>query len=155
MKKSEKITGILGESILSVCGILHKCLKVTAVIAAGFVLFFSVRAYFKNDVEDNYTTESALTSHAISSTKFDGVFISEELECQKPSIEYFTKVLNAIGNPDKKDCLVLGDSISGDILGGKNIGIDTVWVNVRDLKNYTDIKPDYTVTSLKELKEML
>lgn len=87
--------------------------------------------------------------------KFDGVFISEELECQKPSIEYFTKVLNAIGNPDKKECLVLGDSISGDILGGKNIGIDTVWVNVRDLKNYTDIKPDYTVTSLKELKEML
>jgi hypothetical protein len=78
MKKSEKITGILGESILSVCGILHKCLKVTAVIAAGFVLFFSVRAYFKNDVEDNYTTESALTSHAISSTKFDGVFIRDE-----------------------------------------------------------------------------
>ena len=87
--------------------------------------------------------------------KFDGVFISEELECQKPSVEYFTKVLEAIGNPPKSECLVLGDSISSDILGGKNIGIDTVWVNVRDLKNFTDITPDYTVTNLKDLKKML
>ncbi len=87
--------------------------------------------------------------------KFDGVFISEELECQKPSVEYFTKVLEAIGNPKKEECLVLGDSISSDILGGKNIGIDTLWVNVRDLKNYTDINPDYTVTNLKDLKKML
>lgn len=87
--------------------------------------------------------------------RFDGVFISEELECQKPSVEYFTKVLKAIGNPPKSECLVLGDSISSDILGGKNIGIDTVWVNVRNLKNYTDITPDYTVTNLKDLKKML
>ena len=87
--------------------------------------------------------------------KFDGIFISEELECQKPSLEYFNKVLAAIGNPRKEECLVLGDSISSDILGGKNIGVDTVWVNVRDLKNYTDITPDYVVTNLKDLKEML
>ena len=87
--------------------------------------------------------------------KFDGIFISEELEFQKPSLEYFNKVLAAIGNPKKEECLVLGDSISSDILGGKNIGVDTVWVNVRDLKNYTDITPDYVVTNLKDLKEML
>lgn len=86
--------------------------------------------------------------------KFDGVFISEELECQKPSVEYFTKVLNAIGNPKKEECLVLGDSISSDILGGKNVGIDTLWVNIRGLENKTDITPDYTVTNLQDLKEM-
>ena len=78
MKTFEEVLNALGEKILFVCSLFHKLLKRLVVVALVVVIFFSVRAYFKNDVEDNYTTESALTSHAISSTKFNGVFIRDE-----------------------------------------------------------------------------
>ena len=86
---------------------------------------------------------------------FKGVFISEELGAQKPSTMFFEKALKAMGNPNKNECLILGDSLSGDILGGKNIGIDTCFVNLRNIKNETDITPNYEIHSLLELKEML
>lgn len=86
---------------------------------------------------------------------FKGVFISEELGYQKPSVEYFEKALKGMGNPKKEDCLILGDSLSGDIKGGKNIGIDTCFVNLRNQQNSTDIIPNYEIHSLLELKNML
>lgn len=86
---------------------------------------------------------------------FKGVFISEELGAQKPSTMFFEKALKAMGNPNKNECLILGDSLSGDILGGKNIGIDTCFVNLRNIKNETGITPNYEIHSLLELKEML
>ena len=59
----------------------------------------------------------------------DGVFISEEMGTQKPAPEFFEKVFAALEWPDKEKCIILGDSQSSDMLGGKNAGIATCWYN--------------------------
>ena len=59
----------------------------------------------------------------------DGVFISEEMGTQKPAPEFFEKVFAALEWPDKENCIILGDSQSSDMLGGKNAGITTCWYN--------------------------
>ncbi|MBP1758524.1 MAG: 5-nucleotidase YjjG [Firmicutes bacterium] len=60
---------------------------------------------------------------------FAGVFISTELGCQKPSKAYFDEVCRALPLPDRKRAIVVGDSLTSDILGGHNAGIDTIWYN--------------------------
>ena len=49
----------------------------------------------------------------------------------------------------------MGDSLSSDILGGINAGIATCWFNYRRRPARDDIRPDYTIDTLEELKSIL
>ena len=86
---------------------------------------------------------------------FEYRFISECMGVQKPKKEYFDKVLDTIGCQDKEKYLIVGDSLSSDILGGINSGIDTCWINRKNIRNDTDIVPDYLVKTLKDILEIL
>ncbi len=59
---------------------------------------------------------------------FDDIFISGVIGFEKPDINYFIKVEELIGF-DKGKTLIVGDSLSSDIKGGLNYGIDTCWYN--------------------------
>ena len=50
---------------------------------------------------------------------------------------------------------MVGDSLSADIQGGINFGIDTCWVNLQNEYSDGKIKPKYTVTSLEEIYRIL
>lgn len=54
----------------------------------------------------------------------DGVYISDVIGATKPDKGFFEYVLNDIGCQDKSQCLVIGDSLTSDIKGANNIGID-------------------------------
>lgn len=60
---------------------------------------------------------------------FENIIISGEIGCQKPAEEYFNITLEMLGNPDKSEVIVIGDSLSSDIAGGNRSGIDTCWIN--------------------------
>ena len=79
------------------------------------------------------------------------VFVSEEIGYQKPRKEYFDYVFNAIGKVDKSRVLIVGDSLSSDILGGINAGIATCWFNPDEKEKNLGIKADYEIRSLQEL----
>ncbi len=84
---------------------------------------------------------------------FDDVFVSEKIGHQKPSKEYFNRVIELIDESDRAKMIVIGDSLSSDILGGINAGIDTCWYNPTAKKS--DYEINYTVTSLKEIEKIL
>lgn len=84
---------------------------------------------------------------------FDDIFVSEKIGHQKPSKEYFDRVIELIEEKDRDKMIVIGDSLSSDILGGINSEIDTCWYNPKG--NKSEYKIDYTVSSLNELKEIL
>lgn len=84
---------------------------------------------------------------------FDAVFVSEEVNHQKPEKEYFDYVVEHIPEKDKSKMLIVGDSMSSDILGGINSGIETCWFNPKNLPKKYETK--YEIKSLKELKEIL
>ena len=85
---------------------------------------------------------------------FEGIFISEELGANKPSRAYFDACFAAIGGFDPARALMVGDSLTSDILGGKNAGLPTVWVNPGH-KPHTDIIPDYEIESIAQLEQLL
>ena len=86
---------------------------------------------------------------------FKEIFISEQLHTQKPDAAFYEKIGARIPNFDKNNALMIGDSLSADIQGGNNVGIDTIWYNPHHLENKTLAKPTYEVDSYQALLEIL
>ena len=51
--------------------------------------------------------------------------------------------------------MMVGDSLTSDILGGIGAGMKTCWVNPEGRPPRPDIRPDYTVRALEELPPLL
>ena len=86
---------------------------------------------------------------------FKKIFISEQLHTQKPDAAFYEKIGARIPNFDKDHALMIGDSLSADIQGGNNAGIDTIWYNPHHLENKTQAQPTYEVDSYQALLEIL
>ena len=86
---------------------------------------------------------------------FREIFISETTGHHKPERAYFEYCFAHIPNFDPSAALMIGDSLTSDIRGGKNAGIATCWFNLRHKENRTDIRPDYEIHALSELKTLL
>lgn len=82
---------------------------------------------------------------------FKEVITSEGSGSLKPNKEIFEFAFLKCGaNPDES--IMIGDSVEVDILGAMNAGIDQVFVNHLGIE--PEIKPTYTVGSLKELENI-
>lgn len=85
---------------------------------------------------------------------FSYVFISEEMGVAKPDPLFFDLVFSELNINNKREVLIIGDSLSSDIAGGCNYGIDTCWFNP-EKKNSNDIcKPTYEIHALSEFLEI-
>lgn len=51
--------------------------------------------------------------------------------------------------------MIIGDSLTSDVKGGLQAGIDTCWFNIRDIENTSDIQPQYEIKKLHELHLLL
>ncbi len=60
---------------------------------------------------------------------FKRSFISEEMGFAKPRVEFFDKVFAEIPDFSRENTLIIGDSLTSDIQGGINAGLDTCWYN--------------------------
>lgn len=85
---------------------------------------------------------------------FSKVFVSETVGFQKPMKEFFHSVLGGVKEKDKSKIIVIGDSLSSDIKGAQNAGLDYIWYNhgngavpenlgavavIEDIRKLTDI----------------
>lgn len=86
---------------------------------------------------------------------FEKVFISEHLGANKPSKEFFDRSFAQIPEFDPKKAMIVGDSLTSDILGGINAGIATCWVNPGHKPGKPEIQPDYEIEGLHQLEELL
>lgn len=82
---------------------------------------------------------------------FDDIFISDEIGVNKPNIEYFNKAFSKIKNFKKEDAIIIGDSLSSDIQGGNNAGIDTLWYNPTHQVMNKNVFVNYEVDSLSKI----
>lgn len=85
---------------------------------------------------------------------FEKVFVSQEIGHNKPAKAYFDACFAHIPGFDTGKAMIVGDSLSSDILGGKNAGIATCWVNP-DHKENGGLCPDYEIESLSQLERLL
>lgn len=86
---------------------------------------------------------------------FQGVFLSQELGANKPGRAFFDACFAAIPGLRREEALMVGDSLTSDILGGINAGIRTCWFNPRRQPRRPDILPDWEIAALAELPALL
>ena len=86
---------------------------------------------------------------------FDGIFISEEIGIEKPDVRFFDYVLEQIGDYQKDEIMIVGDSLTSDIQGGNNAGIICCWYNPHKVKQNKELTIDYEIDDLQKLRGIL
>ncbi|MBQ6153171.1 MAG: YjjG family noncanonical pyrimidine nucleotidase [Ruminococcus sp.] len=84
----------------------------------------------------------------------DGIFISEEIGFQKPTKEYFDTIFNKLGIEDKSRVIMVGDSLTSDMQGGRNAGITTCRY-LGDHPHEDSDLVDFEITSYDEFFDIL
>lgn len=84
---------------------------------------------------------------------FQEIFVSEEMGYNKPDPAYFDACFARIPGFRKDRAMMVGDSLTSDILGGIQAGIATCWVNPRHKTG--SIRPDYEIESIVQLEALL
>ncbi|MZL69053.1 MULTISPECIES: YjjG family noncanonical pyrimidine nucleotidase [Eubacteriales] len=83
------------------------------------------------------------------------VFVSEDTGYQKPQKEYFDYVAAHIPGFDRAAALLVGDSLTSDMMGGQNAGIDTCWYNPGGKPNALGVPITYEIARLEELPALV
>jgi 2-haloacid dehalogenase len=86
---------------------------------------------------------------------FEHIFISQEIGFNKPDIKFFDHCFSKIPDFRRDETIIVGDSLSSDVKGGKNAGIAAVWFNPHKSANDSGVNPDYEIRSLSELPPLL
>jgi 2-haloacid dehalogenase len=100
-------------------------------------------------VQDSRIARSGIAKY------FDGIFISQRVGYDKPSREFFERCFAEIEGFSKDEAIIVGDSLSSDILGGINAGIRTCRYNPEGKPQNPEITPDYEIKNLSELPSLL
>ncbi len=83
------------------------------------------------------------------------VFISEEVGAYKPNTKFFDVCFSRLYPILPSEAVIVGDSLSADIIGGKNYGLKTCWFNLKNTLNDKGIQPDWIINNLLEIKNIL
>ena len=86
---------------------------------------------------------------------FQNVFISEEMGADKPKPEFFHRCFAAIPGFDPAKALMVGDSLTSDIRGGRNAGIRTCWFNPHHKPPRAGIPVNREIDALSQLPGVL
>lgn len=81
---------------------------------------------------------------------FHSITTSEEVRTYKPN-PYIFKIALDKANCRGNESLMIGDSYSKDIVGGKNMGMTTIWINRYQNNADKAILADYIVDQFKEI----
>lgn len=85
---------------------------------------------------------------------FTDVFLSDHVGKNKPHPLIFNYAVKEAGTTIENS-IMIGDNINTDIIGAKNLGIDQIWFNPKDMADKNNIAPTYTVRILNDIKAIL
>ncbi|TFD92444.1 HAD family hydrolase [Jeotgalibacillus sp. R-1-5s-1] len=94
---------------------------------------------------------SAISLHHL---PFQEVITSEDVNSYKPRSEMFDYALKKY-NLSAEEVLHIGDSLRSDIAGAQNLGIKTVWINRTNKPSAKNIQPDFTISKLTEILNII
>ena len=86
---------------------------------------------------------------------FTDVFTSELIGFEKPNKEFFDACFSKIHNISPSETVLIGDSLTADILGGVNYNIPTIWLNSKNKNMREDITPTHIVKTLLDIKNYI
>ena len=83
----------------------------------------------------------------------DGIFISEDVGAEKPSAAFYDTVLQQIGLRGRQ-VLMVGDSLSSDMQGGRNAGLRCCWYNPSGKPQPDQPVIDDTISDLRQVLQI-
>jgi HAD superfamily hydrolase (TIGR01549 family) len=86
---------------------------------------------------------------------FDAILISGECGLSKPDSLIFQQCLDLLGHKDRSSVIMIGDSLSSDIRGANNFGIDSCWFNPHGQDMDPTCYPTFTAESLADITFLL
>lgn len=86
---------------------------------------------------------------------FEDIVISEEVGVAKPDGRIFDITFEKMGWPEKLEVLIVGDSLTSDIRGGLDYGIDTCWFNPGRRPNVLGREVAFEIRRLGEVLEIV
>ncbi len=86
---------------------------------------------------------------------FQDIFISQRVGVNKPDARFFDRCFAAMPPGARERAVIVGDSLTSDIQGGRNAGIRTCWSNPHGKPPRADIPADYEFAALAELPALL
>ena len=86
---------------------------------------------------------------------FDAIFISEDVGSEKPNKEFFDFVFEKLKITDKREALIIGDSLTSDMKGGFLAGIDTCWFNPNHKSAPSDFDITYEIDNIGKLNLLI
>lgn len=84
----------------------------------------------------------------------DGIYISEQVGVSKPNKEYFDYIFNDLGITEKSRVIMVGDSLTSDMQGGRNAGITTCHFLNGSAPTHSPLC-DYEISSYDEFFDIL
>lgn len=82
---------------------------------------------------------------------FDYIFISEDIGYEKPNPQFISEVMKKINHYNKDEMIIVGDSLTSDILLGNNTSIETIYYNPEGKPNNKNIHYDYEIKDLRDV----
>ena len=84
---------------------------------------------------------------------FTHCFVSEQMGVEKPSRTFYERCFEKLPGVKPEETMMIGDSLTADIAGGKCMGMKTCWYD-REKTGCSD-KADVTIQNMRMLKEIL
>lgn len=84
----------------------------------------------------------------------DGIFISEKVGAEKPSPVFFDRVFQTIPE-GREEAIVVGDSLTSDIRGANNAGIDCCWYDPDGLPAPEELRIQHIITNLNQIRNII
>ena len=72
-----------------------------------------------------------------------------------PGKGFFDFIFQKIGDYKLDEILIVGDSLTSDMQGGNNAGIKCCWYNPTGQMNKKNLRIDYEISNLQEVKNIL
>lgn len=134
--------------------------------ALGSVYFFQDDSYklceelskeYRQFVVTNGVTQTQRNKLELSGLDklMEDVFISETIGVPKPNKIFFEKCFEKIPGFQKEKAIIIGDSLTSDMQGGNNAGIDCCWYNPDKKVKNSGVRIDYEICNLWEIKDIL
>lgn len=91
---------------------------------------------------------------------FTEVYVSGEIGASKPSEKFFESAVKDLESKTqqsfkREEMIIIGDSITADMMGGANFGIKTCWYNRHKAQLPKKVKLDYAIEKLEGIKNIL
>lgn len=117
----------------------------------------SLQGHYRQYVVTNGVTRTQMSKLSLSGLLevMNGVFISEAVGHDKPSRIFFDYCLEHLEERDRNRILIIGDSMTSDILGGIQAGIRTCWYNPQESPCSHAYRAEYQIAVLQQIYEVL